>query len=99
LGSANAVNNNAINIQNINPIEKWIGALEENKKLYERLLQFEREKVEMLQRLLGEKNKLQSKINPLSHNCYIIVSLRTSLTITAKTIFPISDLISKFATM
>ena len=53
--SDNAVNNNAINIQNINPIEKWIEALEENKKLYERLLQSEKEKVEMLQRLLEER--------------------------------------------
>jgi transcriptional regulator with XRE-family HTH domain len=53
--SDNAVNNNAINIQNINPIEKWIEALEENKKLYERLLQAEKEKVELLQRLLEER--------------------------------------------
>ena len=53
--SDNAVNNNAINIQNINPIEKWIEALEENKKLYERLLQSEKEKVEMLQRMLDER--------------------------------------------
>jgi transcriptional regulator with XRE-family HTH domain len=54
--SDNAVNNNAINIQNINPIEKWIEALEENKKLYERLLQTEREKLELMERLL-EKRK------------------------------------------
>lgn len=53
--SDNAVNNNAINIQNINPIEKWIEALEENKKLYERLLKAEKEKVELLQRLLEER--------------------------------------------
>lgn len=33
---------------NINPIEKWLEALEENKKLYERLLASEREKVELL---------------------------------------------------
>ena len=32
----------------INPIDKWIEALEENKKLYERLLESEREKVEIL---------------------------------------------------
>ncbi|MEO6230426.1 MAG: helix-turn-helix transcriptional regulator [Ferruginibacter sp.] len=36
----------------INPIEKWIDALEENKKLYERLLQVEREKNELLQKVL-----------------------------------------------
>ena len=35
---------------NINPIEKWLEALEENKKLYERLLASEREKVELLKR-------------------------------------------------
>jgi len=39
----------------INPIEKWLTALEENKNLYERLLQSEKEKVEMLQRLLDKK--------------------------------------------
>ncbi|QQL50149.1 helix-turn-helix domain-containing protein [Mucilaginibacter ginkgonis] len=31
-----------------NPIDKWLEVLEENKKLYERLLESEREKVEML---------------------------------------------------
>ncbi|GAA4443468.1 helix-turn-helix transcriptional regulator [Ravibacter arvi] len=36
----------------INPVEKWFEALEENKKLYERLLQSEREKVELLQKVL-----------------------------------------------
>jgi transcriptional regulator with XRE-family HTH domain len=39
----------------INPMEKWMEALEENKKLYERLLQSEREKVELLERLLNER--------------------------------------------
>jgi transcriptional regulator with XRE-family HTH domain len=33
---------------NFNPIEKWLEVIEENKKLYERLLQSEREKVEIL---------------------------------------------------
>lgn len=33
---------------NFNPIDKWVEALEENKKLYERLLQSEKEKVELL---------------------------------------------------
>jgi len=33
---------------NFNPVEKWMEALEENKKLYERLLQSEREKIELL---------------------------------------------------
>ena len=40
---------------NINPIEKWVEAIEENKKLYERLLQAEREKVELMQQLLDKK--------------------------------------------
>ncbi|PWK79713.1 helix-turn-helix protein [Mucilaginibacter oryzae] len=33
---------------NFNPVEKWLEVIEENKKLYERLLQSEREKVEIL---------------------------------------------------
>jgi transcriptional regulator with XRE-family HTH domain len=36
----------------INPIEKWMEALDQNKQLYERLLQSEKEKVELLQQLL-----------------------------------------------
>jgi transcriptional regulator with XRE-family HTH domain len=40
---------------NFNPIEKWLEAIEENKKLYERLLQVEREKIELLERLLAGK--------------------------------------------
>ena len=40
---------------NINPIDKWIEALEENKKLYERLLQSEKEKVALLEKLLDKK--------------------------------------------
>lgn len=38
---------------NFNPIEKLIEAMEENKKLYERLLASEREKVELLKGKLG----------------------------------------------
>lgn len=37
-----------------NPMDKIIELVEENRKLYERLLQAEREKVEMLERLLKE---------------------------------------------
>lgn len=40
---------------NINPVEKWIEAMEENKKLYERLLQTEREKVALLEKMLSNK--------------------------------------------
>lgn len=47
---------NAVNIQcSINPLEKWMEALEENKRLYERLLQAEREKVELLQEMMKNK--------------------------------------------
>jgi transcriptional regulator with XRE-family HTH domain len=39
----------AINYQcTFNPIDKWLEVIEENKKLYERLLESEREKVELL---------------------------------------------------
>lgn len=38
-----------------NPMDKYIEAMEENKKLYERLLQAEREKVEMMERLVGKE--------------------------------------------
>jgi transcriptional regulator with XRE-family HTH domain len=40
---------------NFNPIEKWIEVLEENKKLYERLLEGEKEKNALLQKFLNEK--------------------------------------------
>ncbi|MBS4065000.1 MAG: helix-turn-helix transcriptional regulator [Chitinophagaceae bacterium] len=38
-----------------NPLEKYVEALEENKKLYERLLQAEREKVVLLEKMLEKK--------------------------------------------
>lgn len=47
---------NAINYYpTFNAFEKYFEVIEENKKLYERLLQSEKEKVEMLQRLLDER--------------------------------------------
>lgn len=50
----NSINNGAdFNYKcTINPIEKWVETLEENKKLYERLLQSEREKITLLESLL-----------------------------------------------
>jgi transcriptional regulator with XRE-family HTH domain len=39
---------------NINPIDRWLEALEENKKLYERLLQAEKDKVTLLEKLLAQ---------------------------------------------
>lgn len=44
--NASAINNNCS--LNFNPIEKWLEIIEENKKLYERLLASEKEKVELL---------------------------------------------------
>jgi transcriptional regulator with XRE-family HTH domain len=38
-----------------NPVDKWLEAIEENRKLYERLLQSEKEKNELLQQLLNVK--------------------------------------------
>ena len=40
---------------NFNPIEQWMQALEENRKLYERLLQAEKEKVALLEKMLDLK--------------------------------------------
>ncbi len=49
--NAGSIFNNAV----FNPVEKWIEVLEENKKLYERLLQSEKEKVALLEKILAEK--------------------------------------------
>lgn len=38
-----------------NPLDKYVEAMEENKKLYERLLQVEREKIELIQKMLDSK--------------------------------------------
>jgi len=38
-----------------NPLDKYIEAMEENKKLYERLVQTEREKVMLLEKIVGKK--------------------------------------------
>lgn len=49
----NSVNNGVVYAFNstINPIEKWMAVVEENKKLYERLLESEREKLALLKSL------------------------------------------------
>ena len=44
-------NNNCI----FNPLEKYVEAIEANMELYERLLQSEKEKNELLQKMLNEK--------------------------------------------
>lgn len=38
-----------------NPIDKWIEAIEENKKLYESLLKAEREKIALLEKMIAGK--------------------------------------------
>ena len=38
-----------------NPVEKWVEAMEKNKRLYEELLKSEREKVSMLQKIVESK--------------------------------------------
>jgi transcriptional regulator with XRE-family HTH domain len=49
-------NDHSANVNyNFNPIDKLMEAIEENKKLYERLLQSEREKVALLEKMLEQK--------------------------------------------
>ncbi|MFC0777067.1 helix-turn-helix domain-containing protein [Flavobacterium sp. HJSW_4] len=48
------LNNSCTNLT-FNPLEKLIEAYEENKKLYERLVQAEKEKVEFLEKILKDK--------------------------------------------
>lgn len=43
------------NVCNFNPLDKLIEAYEENKKLYERLVQAEKDKVEYLEKILKDK--------------------------------------------
>jgi transcriptional regulator with XRE-family HTH domain len=38
-----------------NPVDKWLEAIEENKRLYEALLKAEREKVALLEKMLRER--------------------------------------------
>ena len=45
--NAGSINNNST--LTFNPIDKWLQALEENKALYERLLQAEKDKVALLE--------------------------------------------------
>ncbi|XZF14882.1 helix-turn-helix domain-containing protein [Chitinophagaceae bacterium MMS25-I14] len=44
-----------------NPVEKWMEALAENKSLYERLLQSEKEKVELLTSMLQKLEGVMKK--------------------------------------
>lgn len=47
----NAANNQC----EFNPLEKWLQAMDENKKLYERLIETEREKVAMMEKMIAGK--------------------------------------------
>jgi transcriptional regulator with XRE-family HTH domain len=40
---------------NFNPLEMYVGQVEENKRLYEALLKSEREKIALLERMLNER--------------------------------------------
>jgi transcriptional regulator with XRE-family HTH domain len=42
---------------NFNPIEKWIEAIEDNKRLYEALLKSDREKIALLEKMLADEKK------------------------------------------
>lgn len=53
--NSDTASNNFIITYQFNPIDKWIEAIEENKKLYERLLQSEKEKVALLEKILEKK--------------------------------------------
>lgn len=55
--SDNAANNNAINIQHINPVDRWIDALKKNEELCDKLLQSEEEKKSALLQQLLDKIK------------------------------------------
>jgi transcriptional regulator with XRE-family HTH domain len=57
---ANTITNNdqsaVVNyFPSFNPVDKWLEAIEENKRLYGALLKAEREKVALLEKMLGEK--------------------------------------------
>jgi transcriptional regulator with XRE-family HTH domain len=56
--SDTAQNNNPVNqaqVVNFNPLDKYVEAVEEIKKLYADLLKVEREKIELLERMVGKK--------------------------------------------
>ncbi|MEM6526447.1 MAG: helix-turn-helix transcriptional regulator [Bacteroidota bacterium] len=57
-GANQGASNVGAEVQNyhctFNPIDKWVEAVEENKKLYEELLKSEREKVAMLEKVLDK---------------------------------------------
>ncbi|MCG8323498.1 MAG: hypothetical protein MI921_28645 [Cytophagales bacterium] len=59
LGSLQSLHGVYKSVQNynctFNPFDKWAEAMEENKKLYEALLESERKRIALLEKLLEEK--------------------------------------------
>jgi len=53
--SDNAMFNNKVEIQNINPIEKWIEALEEIKRLNAELIRAKDEQIKLMEKLIQDK--------------------------------------------
>jgi transcriptional regulator with XRE-family HTH domain len=53
--SDNAMFNNKVEIQNINPIEKWIEALEEIKRLNVELIKAKDEQIKLMEKLIQDK--------------------------------------------
>ncbi|WP_294200814.1 helix-turn-helix transcriptional regulator [uncultured Chryseobacterium sp.] len=53
--SDNAMFNNKVEIQNINPIEKWIEALEEIKRLNAELIKAKDEQIQLMEKLIQDK--------------------------------------------
>ncbi|WP_448635426.1 helix-turn-helix domain-containing protein [Pedobacter panaciterrae] len=66
-------NNSVINYQVNNPLDFAMSIVEENKRLYQQLIQSEKEKVEMLQKLLEKSNG--SKIS-YCHLVYFLASIK-----------------------
>lgn len=56
-GSGTLGNNLTYHNCNFNPLDKYVEAIEENKKLYNALLKEKDEKISLLQKILGEKKK------------------------------------------
>jgi len=53
--SDHAMFNNKVEIQNINPVEKWIEALEEIKRLNTELLKSKDDQIKLMQKLIQDK--------------------------------------------
>lgn len=56
-GSINSGGENYLNHCNFNPLDKYVEQVEKNEKLYQELLKVEREKIDLLERMLNDKKK------------------------------------------